>query len=277
MATKIVKASGEIVDFDPSRLRESLRRAGADPLLVKKITDRMESHLHEGMTTKEIYRKAFNYLKKWERPSAARYSLKRAILALGPAGYPFENFMARLLEEDGYDVKVGVILKGHCIDHELDLYASDASGVIFGECKYHSGQHRKSDVQTALYFHSRFEDLEQNLAPEHRGKKCMGYLVTNTRFTLDADQYGTCVGLKMISWDSPRGDSLKERINRSGLHPITCMTTITRQEKEQLIGEGILLTQDLVNQFDILKKWSISEKRMTRILEEAEDLCHGWE
>ena len=101
MATKIVKASGEIVDFDPSRLRESLRRAGADPLLVKKITDRMESHLHEGMTTKEIYRKAFNYLKNWERPSAARYSLKRAILALGPAGYPFENFMARLLEEDG--------------------------------------------------------------------------------------------------------------------------------------------------------------------------------
>jgi hypothetical protein len=168
---------------------------------------------------------------------------------------------------------VGVILEGRCIDHELDIFATTTSNVILGECKYHSNQSRKSDVQTALYFHSRFQDLLHSIVTKHEGKEHTGYLVTNTRFTLDADQYGTCVGLKMISWDRPRGDSLKERIGRSGLHPITCMTTITRQEKEQLMEKGIVLTQDLVAKFDILNAWKLSENRMLRIREEAEDLC----
>ena len=197
-----------------------MRKAGTGTVLIERVVERIEAELFEGMTTKEIYRKAFNYLKQWERASAARYSLKRAIMDLGPSGYPFEEFVGRLLEAESFDVEVGVILNGKCVQHEVDVYAHDEGRVFLVECKYHSSGTRKSDVKTALYFHSRFNDLKDRMQPLHTGKVFTGILATNTRFTTDASDYGTCSGLKLISWDRPSGESLKDRVSRSGLHPI---------------------------------------------------------
>ena len=135
MPLHVVKASGETVEFDVGKLRNSLRKAGAGSVLIQRVVDKIEAELYEGMTTKEIYRKAFNYLKHWERASAARYSLKRAILDLGPSGYPFEEFVGRLLKSESFKVEVGVILNGRCIQHEVDVYAYDVSRVLLVECK----------------------------------------------------------------------------------------------------------------------------------------------
>lgn len=275
--TKIIKASGELVDFDETRLRESLRKAGTGTVLIERVVEKIKAELHEGMTTKEIYRKAYSYLKQWERASAARYSLKRAIMELGPSGYPFEDFVGRIIEYEGFNVQVGVILKGRCIQHEVDVYAEDKSRILLMECKYHGAHMRKSDVKTALYFHSRFNDLKESLKASNKDKDFQGFLVTNTRFTTDAADYGACSGLKMISWDQPKGESLKERIGRSGLHPITCMTTITKKEKRALIGEGIILTRDLSDQILILEKWGFSKHRRLKIADEATQLCDIWE
>ncbi|HLR91356.1 MAG TPA: hypothetical protein VK040_10390 [Balneolaceae bacterium] len=68
---------------------------------------------------------------------------------------------------------------------------------------------------------------------------------TNTRFTSDAIQYGKCVGLLLTSWDYPRGNGLKDRIDKSGLHPLTALTTLTKAEKTKLLDEGIVLCKEL--------------------------------
>ena len=44
-------------------------------------------------------------------------------MKLGPTGYPFEDFIAKLLQADGYETKVRQILKGECITHEIDVIA----------------------------------------------------------------------------------------------------------------------------------------------------------
>ena len=143
--------------------------------------------------------------------------------------------------------------------------------------KYHSSGTRKSDVKTALYFHSRFNDLRDRMQSKHKGKEFTGILATNTRFTSDASDYGNCSGLKLISWDRPHGESLKDRVSRSGLHPITCMTTITKKEKQKLIDENIVLSRDLSDNLQILEKWGISESRRQKIADEARELCNVWE
>ena len=51
--------------------------------------------------------------------------LKQAIMELGPSGFPFEQFVAELLKCRGYQIKVGVIVEGHCVNHEIDVKFED--------------------------------------------------------------------------------------------------------------------------------------------------------
>ena len=74
--------------------------------------------------------------------------------------------------------------------------------------------------------------------------------------------------------DYPYNGSLKERIDQSGLHPITSLTTLTKNEKQQLLDKDIVLCMDLCNQPKLLKSVGISEKRQKKVLQEAHELCN---
>ena len=89
---KVKKYSGESVDFERTKLIESLMKSGADSALANQIADEVEKRLFEGISTKKIYQIAYNRLKKRQRTSATRYKIKKAIMELGPSGFPFEQF-----------------------------------------------------------------------------------------------------------------------------------------------------------------------------------------
>ena len=116
---KVRKYSGELVDFDEKKLLMSLKNAQADDQLAKKIVERIKRELYEGVSTKVIYNKAFKLLKREKRPSASRYKLKRAIMELGPSGFPFENFIGHIFRHDGYTTDVGIVMQGNCVSHEV--------------------------------------------------------------------------------------------------------------------------------------------------------------
>jgi Holliday junction resolvase-like predicted endonuclease len=273
--TLIIKASGEKVPFDVSRLRRSLTRSKAEPKAVEEVINAISSQLHENMSTKEIYRKAFALLRKTSGSSAARYKLKNAILELGPAGFAFEKFVAEVLKNDGYHTQLNRIEQGFCVKHEVDVIAERDNVRAMIECKFHSDKGKYSDVKIPLYIQSRFKDVETTWAqmPEHEGKQFQGWVVTNTRFTTDAEQYGTCAGLTLLSWDSPKGASMKQRIDEAGLHPITSLTTLTNAEKKILLSQDVVLSSDLCHRPYLLDMEGISKNRKKRILREAHDLC----
>jgi len=56
--------------------------------------------------------------------------LKKAILQLGPTGYPFERFVGELLKYQGYEAKVGQIVQGNCVQHEVDVVAKKGDTVF---------------------------------------------------------------------------------------------------------------------------------------------------
>lgn len=143
------------------------------------------------------------------------------------------------------------------------------------ECKYHSDQGRFCNVKIPLYINSRFLDVEKQWERQkgHESKLHKGGLYTNTRFTSDATQYGKCVGLLLTSWDYPRGDGLKDRIDRSGLHPLTALTTLTRGEKTKLLDKGIVLCKELHENPAFLEQIGIDKNRHQKILEDSEELC----
>ena len=271
----ITKASGAQVPFDEAKLRASLERSGATPELCDAVLEALRGKVVEGMSTRKLYRLAFDLLHRRARPVAARYRLKRAILALGPSGFPFERFIARILEHDGYAAQVGVVVQGRCVPHEVDVVADKAEQHFLVECKYHNTPGRVCDVKVPLYIKARFDDVADRWRAEpgngHRFHQ--GWVVTNTRFTRDALEYGLCAGLRMVGWDQPAKGSLRDRIDRSGLYPLTCLASLTRVEKQRLLDAGLVLARDIAAEAGVLEKMQVRPPRVNAVLREVAAVC----
>ena len=276
-SVKIRKYSGELVDFDESKLILSLKNAKADDALANKIVEKVKSELYSGMTTKEIYSKAFKILKSQRRPSAARYRLKKALMDLGPSGFPFEKYIGHIFSHNGYATEVGIVMQGNCIAHEVDILASKEDKCYIIECKYHNTQGKPNDIKIPLYIQSRFNDIRRKLEQDEPDKKAnyQGWIFTNTRFTLDAIAYAKCIGLKLVSWDYPENQSLKYRINKSKLFPITALTSITKREKEAFLEKGVVLCKDIYEVPGLLDEHGFSKMRTKKILDDIADLCEN--
>lgn len=266
---KIIKASGAVVPFSIQKLRESLSRSGASDLVIEKVASEIESKLHDGMTTKKIYQLAFRKLKKIQMLAASKYKLKKAIMELGPSGYPFEKYVSEIFNAQDHSVQINLIMNGRCVNHEVDVLAERDGVQKVIECKYHNLQGTICDVKIPLYVNARFKDISETMP---RNKKQEGWVVTNTRFSGDAIQYGICSGLKLLAWDFPGGKGLRELIDQGSLYPITCLTTLTQKEKAKLMTAGIVLCRGLKENKKILIRIGIPSQRIQAVLNETASL-----
>lgn len=270
----IIKSSGEKVKFSLNKLGASLEKSGADKETVTEIIDKVKEELYDGISTKEIYNRAFALLKKKGGHLASKYKLKKAIYELGPTGYPFERFISAILKYSSYDTTVGKIMQGQCVRHEIDVVAEKNGMTTLIECKFHTEQGRNCNVKVPLYIASRFKDVKMHWdTKRHETKLEAGWVVTNTRFTKDAIQYGNCIGLYLLSWDYPNNDGLRNRIDRLGLYPITVSTLLTNREKQFLLSRDVVLCRDLIDDLFFLDHLGISETRKSKIQNEIKMLC----
>ncbi|MFA5418361.1 MAG: ATP cone domain-containing protein, partial [Bacteroidales bacterium] len=258
----VIKRNGEKDLFDVEKLRKSLRRAGASESEIERVVEYISEQMTDGMSTHVLYKLAYAQLRQKSAKAAGRYRLKKAILDLGPTGFPFELLVGELLKDKGFNVQVGIIARGKCVDHELDVVAYKPGLRVMVECKFHNDIRRKSDVKVSLYIQSRFQDMKSawEKEPGFENLNYEGWIVTNTRFTEDALQYGNCSGLKLVSWDYPVGESLRDMIDKAGFHPITALHSITNAEKNYLLENEIVLCRTLMKNSDILRKLGKSEK-----------------
>lgn len=272
---KIVKHSGDIVDFDPEKLQSSLLKSGAEHQVVASILKEIKKQLFQGMTTKQIYKLAFSLLKKTANAHAARYNLREALRMLGPAGFFFEKYVARLFASEHFETITNLTLQGKCVTHEIDVLLKKNNSIAMVECKFHQGRDAASDVKVPMYILSRFNDLRETTHAVFDSKehitKC--WIVTNNRFTLDATTFANCSGLELLSWDYPKHNNLKTKNDSNGLYPITCLTTLSLAEKEKLLILDVILVKELINNSDSLEKIGISPNRIKNVLKEASELC----
>lgn len=274
MAVLITKADGSSQYFKVEKLRRSLRRAGASPEEINDIVDDVEKTLYDGVQTQEIYRHAFALLRQSKPPAAARYSLRRALFGLGPTGFPFEKFLGRLFAEEGYKAKIGTVVQGRCARHEIDVAAYHDTHSFVGEAKFHARPGIKSDLQVAMYSYARLLDLkEAKICQEDVCGIKEFWLITNTKFTSTAEDYGTCVGLSMLSWDYPRKNNLHDRIQRAGVYPITVLQTLNTSQIETLIARDVILCKDIVQNQHILRHLHLSKRKFEALIGEVEEIC----
>ena len=270
----VTKASGKVEPFSIKKLSQSLARAKATTDEINSIVESLIPKLYKGISTQKIYSEAFRLLRNQSKNHAGRYYLKRGIMELGPSGFPFETFIGELFKHQGYKVQVGNIVQGQCVIHEIDVIAEKENQLNLMECKYKNQPGIAIDVKIPLYIQSRFEDVLENKLLGYSDREFKGWVVTNSKFTSDAIAYGSCKGLQLLGWDYPVNNSLQNWIDRTGLYPLTCLTSLTRTEKEWLLSKGYVLVKDIYNNKRLLLKAGVKETRIKAVMDEGQQLCN---
>lgn len=274
----ITKSNGDQELFNQDKLIRSLRRSQASDEEIERVIALVSSRLRQGMTTGEIYsiaRKALN-ADKSKNPNAIRYGLKQSVMDLGPSGFPFELFVARIYAELGYMCQTGVMVQGNCIEHEVDILAHKGDEVICMEAKFHNEPYLKSDTKVALYVKARFDDLiGQKIKIDGQYKHVTkGILITNTNFTDSAQAYVSCMGtFDLISWNYPEDGSLLDLIEKFNLHPITTIPELSKSVVTRLIEQGVIMCADITSHPGVLDKLNIKKSKQQSIHETISLLC----
>lgn len=274
----IYKKDGTQEIFNEEKLIRSLKKSNASEGEVEHVVQLVYSKLAAGMRTTDIYRLAHSALSSYQKknPNAIKYSLKQCVMELGPSGFPFESFVSRIFIELGYTCKTGVMLRGHCIEHEVDVLAHKGDEVICIEAKFHNESYLKSDTKVALYVKARFDDLigQKITIDGQNAHITKGMLVTNTNFTDSAHVYADCIGTyEMLSWNRPQNKNLLTYIEEFKLYPITIIPELSKREILQMIEMGVLMCNDIKSHKNILNKLNIKPRRQQAIYETINSIC----
>lgn len=243
---QVTKASGQTEPLSLDKVRQSLYRAGAEPATIDKILLELKPKLYDKIATREIYSQVFALFNRFQKNQSFHYSLKPALMDLGPSGYPFEDFIARLFTAMGYQTQTRVIIQGKCISHEVDVVAQKSQQKFLIECKFHNRPGTKTESKDALYTQARFEDINS----QHPGVYQKTWLVTNTKLTSQAIQYGRCQNMELLAWRYPAKGSLESLLEQYQIQPLTCLSFLTHQEKQQLFNHELVLCREVKAQTD---------------------------
>lgn len=264
----VIKATGDKEPFSEEKLRLSIHRAGVPDSIQNLVVQHIKSKIYDGMPTSEVFHHITEFLSTSSHPySQAKYRLKQSIMNLGPSGYPFENYVSEILKTKGYTTQVRQILKGRCVTHEIDVIARKGSHKILIEAKFHNMPGTKTNVHVALYTKARFDDIIQ------QNDYNQVWIITNTKISQDAIVYASCVGMKVIGWNFPEGESLRELVEEANLIPITALSTLSTSNMQQLLTQNIVMSKVLCNNPDLLSILNLTKEKKQQILSELNFVC----
>ncbi|MFH1820888.1 MAG: ATP cone domain-containing protein [Methanobacteriota archaeon] len=274
---KVVKADGNIEEFKPQKIMRTLRRSGASGATANKILNEIIDTSYDGITTKEILKRVKTLLQKEEPQAAMRYDLKGAIMRLGPSGYPFETFVAKILEHYGYKTKLRTIVEGRFLRHEIDIIAERMNGAAVRcmmECKFRNLPGTSVDTKDVLYTYARFLDLNEGNARGKGFRFDEVWVVSNARISSQAIRYANGKGMKLLCWRCHGGTSLEKMIEAKGLYPVTILRSVDRETLEKLFAANLILAKDLLlHDISLLKKKTgLKEEKLRKLISETRRL-----
>lgn len=263
---KVLKTTGEQEEFSKEKIIQSVKRAGVPDNLQGKVLKHVEEKLYENIPTSQVYHHVTEYLNNYHPVGKQKYGLKQAIMAMGPSGHPFEDYVAEILKTMDYETQVRSLLKGNCVTHEIDVIAEKDNRRIMVEAKFHNDPGIRTDVHVALYTKARFDDIKE----KHNLNQA--WLVTNTKLTPDALAYALCVEMDVLSWNYPQGKSLREIVEPLKLYPVTIFSSLSQSQIQILIENHIVLISEILQNKDCLDLLEIQSDKKGKIIEEAKQI-----
>lgn len=269
---EIKKSHGGYEKFSPTKLYRSLQYAGLSRGTANRIVGEVKKDVSKGDSTKDIYRRAYSLIRRESSVAAVHYSLKKSLLELGPTGFIFEVFVSKLFQEAGFEVKTGLTFQGLWVCHEVDVIVTKDGKRYFIECKFHNNSGHKNDIKVVLYIKARWDDLKQG--PE--GHNLAGYYVaSNTAFTADALRYAEGTGLELLGVNAPKGNSFIKIVEERKLYPITSLTRLKKNIRQQLLSKNIILCKELLDNRLVLEQLGMGNDQINLLFKDIATLTVG--
>jgi len=257
----VTKADGTTQPFDRQKVIQTCLRLRSTREKAENVADRIEGELYDGISTQEIIRRIYRYLAEYRPQVKYEADLRLALAMLRPKP-DFEQYVARLLTEIGYNTVGPLILRGRCVEHEIDCVARRGGEVIYVEVKHHASPHIFTGLDIFLQAKATFQDLvEGYTAGLNKISIQRAMVVCNTKLSDHARQYASCAQIEYICWKSPPERSLEKLIEEGKLYPITMLKMLDRETEEKLGDAGIFLLRELLD----LDKKELSTKTGIRI------------
>lgn len=270
----VTKADGTGQAFQKEKIVNTCLRMGASREAAEAIAEKVEGKVYDGIPTKKILQMTFNYLKKYRPAIEHQIDLRKAISLLRPKP-DFERFVQMLLEEHGYTVSCNQIVRGRCVEHEIDAIARKGNETYLVEIKHHLDHHAYTGLDVPRIAQATLEDLNEGF---DLGLNSISFakalIFCNTKFSEHAARYAQCRGIDHIGWKAPPDHGLERMIEEGGLHPITLLKGLDQGSREKLADNGILLLRQLVahEADELSEKIKIPRDHLEKVIKKAKEI-----
>jgi hypothetical protein len=274
----VINCRGEREPFSLTKVYRSAKRAGASKELAQKISQIIRKEVYPGIKTSEIFKRIKEILNQESPQVALKFSLKEGMRKLGPSGFPFEKFIGEIFTKLGYEVKLNIYPRGHCLKYETDFLAQKNNFLYIGECKFRNlPEEGLVHSETALSYWAKILDLKRGNLFEKgkfKGFKVKPILVTNAKFTKEAIKYSKCVGIELLGWRCPKSGGLENIIDKEGFYPITILPSLNKNLADAFIKRKTVLAKDIleIEPKKFSKQMKISGSALDSLIKEAKIL-----
>jgi len=248
MIIYVAKADGSRQLFDREKIVRTCLRMGANRHIAEEIADKIETRIYDGIETEEILKKIFRLLRRY-RPLIRHLTDLRKSLSLMNPKPEFESYVQLVLRENGYEVTPSQLIRGRCVEHEVDAIARKDDLAYFVEVKHHYNYHTPTGLDESRIARAVLEDVTEGYELGLNNLRIdRAMIVCNTKYSDHAKRYGECRGILQIGWSSPPYHGLQEMIEENKLHPVTCLKALAKETREKLTSAGIILVKQLVEE-----------------------------
>jgi len=265
----VLKADGSRQLFDKEKVIRTCLRMGVNRQVAYEVAEKIEQRLYDGITTGKILQMIFRFLPKY-RPATRHLIDLRKGISLMRSKPEFEVFVQLLLAHNGFEVSPNRLIKGKCVEHEVDAIARKDGVIYFVEAKHHENYHAPTGLDESRIARAVLEDVVEGFSLGRSDLKIdQAMIVTNTRYSEHASRYGECRGILQVGWSSPMNFDLRGMIEEKKLYPLTCLRGLRSEIKEKLGDAGIVLMKQLVEEstYNLVKRTGLSNVVLGEVVE----------
>lgn len=246
-------------------------RMSATREIAEAIAEKIEMNIYDGIETRKILQMIFKQLSKYKPEIKHQVDLRKALSLMKPTP-DFERFVRILLSEHGYEVAQNQIIRGKCVEHELDAIARKNGETYIVEVKHHFSYHTSTGLDVSRIARAVFEDVTEGFKLGLNNLKIdKAMIVCNTKLSKHAKRYAECRGIHHIGWSSPPNHDLQTMIEEKKLYPITYLKGLNTATKKKLAFAGIILLKQLTakNPEELRRDTGIHKETLKLIIKKA--------
>jgi hypothetical protein len=251
----VINSLGVREPFSEKKVFTSLKRSGASNALANSILVKVKDRLTPDMSTQDLFKMIRALLHEEEMQTALKFNLKESIKNLGPAGFIFEKYVADVFRECGYEVTINKMIRGRCVEYEMDVLAKKEGVMYLGECKYRNRPGEKVDVNVCLKEFALLSDVRRgsHFSKDQTISSIQSLIITNTKFTEQAIKYAECEGIYLFGWRYPKSGGLEKLIEDRKLYPITILPSFKNHLMDYFTDNDMMLAKDVLDIKDVAK------------------------